>query len=433
VTRLDPTQSILRAVEAVLRRRPRLLLAVSGGVDSMVLLDAAARVGNAELRVATFDHATGPEATRAADHVKRACAARGLAYVAARAAVRCDSEASLRTARWSFLRAAAAEFGAPVATAHTADDQVETVCLRVLRDAGARGLAGLYAYSPVVRPLLGVWRERILEYAEREGVDWVDDPTNASRRYARNRVRHDLLPALRRARPSIELELLDIARRAAEWRDELDECVDHAAMTEAAAGERALDVRADAITRCDESGRSVLWPAIAARAGVILDRRGIARLVAFTATARVGSRIQLSGGWEVVRSRDAFQLRASTSPDVPARSIAATGGRWGDWHFRPAVAPERDDAWCATLPVDGSFTVRTWRPGDRMVARHGESPRLVKHFLSNAGVTGHERSRWPVVLVGEQIVWIPGVRRSEAATARSGRPGLPLVCEYHTS
>ena len=65
-----------------------------------------------------------------------------------------------------------------------------------------------------------------------------------------------------------------------------------------------------------------------------------------------------------------------------------------------------------------------------MRVRDGEAPRKVKRFLSDAGVTGHERAGWPVVLAGDQIVWIPGIRRGKAATARSGRPGLAFVCEY---
>jgi tRNA(Ile)-lysidine synthase len=106
--------------------------------------------------------------------------------------------------------------------------------------------------------------------------------------------------------------------------------------------------------------------------------------------------------------------------------------QWGDWFFRPSATETHDspDSWSAWLPTDRPLSVRIWQPGDAMVSRDGAAPRKVKHLLSDAGVTGHERTGWPVVLAGDQIVWIPGVRRSDVATVRSGRPGLPFICEY---
>jgi tRNA(Ile)-lysidine synthase len=178
----------------------------------------------------------------------------------------------------------------------------------------------------------------------------------------------------------------------------------------------------------------VLWPAIAAHAGLVLDRRGTVRLAEFTRDGRVGSRIQLAGGWEVTRSRDLLQLRASDQVRPTPELLALSNDtQWGDWSFRPGSAEVDDDVsdhWCAWLPTDRPLSVRIWEAGDAMIAVDGAPPCKVKHLLSDAGVTGHERTGWPVVLAGDQVVWIPGVRRSDAATVRSGRPGLPFVCEY---
>src|SRR5262249_6979929 len=134
------------------------------------------------------------------------------------------SEMAWREARWAFLRDVARERGggAAIATAHTADDQIETVLMRVMRDAGARGMAGLLAPSGVLRPLLGMRRAGLIEFARLRGLEWMEDPTNASRRFLRNRIRHDVLPALRRVNPLIGEELLDFGRRAAEWRRETE-------------------------------------------------------------------------------------------------------------------------------------------------------------------------------------------------------------------
>jgi tRNA(Ile)-lysidine synthase len=204
-----------------------------------------------------------------------------------------------------------------------------------------------------------------------------------------------------------------------------------------------LDVCASALATRSVPELCILWPAIAARAGLVLDRRGTERLADFTRDGRVGSRIQLSGGWEVTRSRDALQLRASNEEKPTQEPLALSNEtQWGDWFFRPASEETRpdlgldvgpdigSDSWSAWLPTDRPLSVRIWEAGDAMACPDGSPPRKVKHFLSDAGVTGHERTGWPVVLAGDQIVWIPGVRRSDAATVRSGRPGLPFVCEY---
>jgi tRNA(Ile)-lysidine synthetase, N-terminal domain len=192
----------------------------------MALLDAASSSFEPErLVVGTFDHGTGPAASDAQALVQRTAASRGIECITARAEGVLSREAELRDARWTFLRGIASRERAAICTAHTADDQVETILMRLLRDAGARGLAGLYAASDVVRPLVHVARRDLSEYARRRGLEWVEDPSNASPRYLRNRVRHDLLPALRRVRPAIEDELLASARTAARWRNDVERFV----------------------------------------------------------------------------------------------------------------------------------------------------------------------------------------------------------------
>jgi tRNA(Ile)-lysidine synthetase-like protein len=120
---------------------------------------------------------------------------------------------------------------------------------------------------------------------------------------------------------------------------------------------------------------------------------------------------------------------------------------WDGWRFHEArdlnaldlsrdanaLDPSRDanaslDPWIAQLPANAPLTVRRWQPGDRM--RFGaDGMRKVKRFLSDARVSGVRRGQWPVVLAGDEIVWIPGVRRSDAAAVRPGRPGVLYRCE----
>jgi tRNA(Ile)-lysidine synthetase-like protein len=99
----------------------------------------------------------------------------------------------------------------------------------------------------------------------------------------------------------------------------------------------------------------------------------------------------------------------------------------GVWRLRRGTSA--DLRWSACLPNDRPLTVRAWRAGDRMRASAGQAARRVKRFLADARIPGRERTGWPVVLAGGEIVWIPGVRRSDAATDRPDRPGVHFVCE----
>ena len=158
-----------------------LLLAVSGGLDSMVLLSAMHEAARGRIAgVATFDHDTGPAATLAVRLVGEVAADLGLPVASGRAsgpaAVPDGREAAWRKQRWSFLRDTADRLRARVVTAHTESDQIETVLMRTMRGSGARGLAGLYSDSAVVRPFLALRRNAIAAYATSAGVQWVDDP-----------------------------------------------------------------------------------------------------------------------------------------------------------------------------------------------------------------------------------------------------------------
>lgn len=293
-------------VSRALSSHDRVVLAVSGGLDSMALLHAA-RGARSRLVVATFDHGTGPAATDAARLVRRRCDQLGLECFTERAGVKARTEAAWREQRWSFLREIARDKDAAIATAHTLDDQVETVFIRILRDAGPRGLAGLYARTDVLRPLLGTRRVALEAYARAHSIEYVDDPSNLSRRHLRNRVRLDLLPAIRRVRPSFDRELLDLAKRAAEWRVVVAAVVDRLGAERHADG--SLFVARRALEAYDERKLAILWPEIAARADVTMDRRGTHRVAAFTIEGATGGSIQLSGGNEVVRTREHFVLR----------------------------------------------------------------------------------------------------------------------------
>lgn len=476
------------AVGAALDGHARVVLAVSGGRDSVVLLDAALAVMPECVQlVATFDHGTGPVARQAVRHVRALARAAGVPVRVGRGTPCDGTEAAWRTARWWFLRRAARAAGdgagapAIIATGHTAADQLETVVMRLLRGAGARGLAAMYAPVPgTVRPLLDVPAADVAAYAAARRLAWVDDPSNASRRHLRNRVRHELLPALLGVRPTLGAELLALARAAAACRRDLDAAAVHLATGATIHGRDAhawVDAGQPVATLADLAGYdaptvTALWPAMAARAGVRLDRRGTARLTAFTmasvaaldgggvpsgsATVAGGRRVAVarrgsagSPAWVMVVRRSSHDPvdRLVASDVALGANALARGVRFGTWRFRalqrvptPAELEEGRVAW---LAADRPYMVRAWRPGDRWRASSDATARRVKRFLADRRVPATARAGWPVVLAttpdvgvsaagggaGGEIVWVPGVRRSRAAPDRPGQPGFYLLCE----
>ena len=431
----DPTSAVLAAArQAAGDPNRRLVLAVSGGLDSMALLRAMLDAAPSRIAaVATFDHGTGAAASLAVRHVRAIARNAGVRFATARVDKSAPHpegrEAGWRMARYAFLHSTAARLGAAVATAHTADDQVETVLLRILRGSGARGLAALYADSPIVRPFLGVRRASLEAFLRRAGASWIDDPSNGSPAYARNRVRHDLLPALRGVDASFDAGLLSVARRAAALRREVEAFVDVVLSPRVRDG--CLVVASRELMGYDADSHAMLWPALAGRVGLALDARGIRRIASFASSHPCGGSIPLAGGWSLEATRDAYILRRQVVPVALSATVLPSAGSlaWGDFHFRVVTGPVTASPWGASISMAGGAVVRQWRPGDRLEAAEGQQPRRVKRYLSDAGIQGAARTGWPVVVAGHDIVWIPGVRRSDAATDRSGRPARHYLCE----
>lgn len=330
--RSNEEAAVLRDTASALGSADRVVLAVSGGLDSMVLMHAASSVRSSHLKsvlVATFDHRSGSHSSVATKFVERHAAKLGLKCVVGRTTERLVREHEWREARWNFLRSTALKFHGTVATAHTVDDQVETVFMRILRDAGPRGLAGLYAESEVLRPFLGLRRADLAEYALNHGVRYLDDPSNQSREHLRNRVRHEILPAISRLHPAFPADLLSIAHVSAGWRNAMALAVEKIGTSDTDGGLRVA--RADLVGYDAESLRT-LWPAVAAKAGVVMDRRGTHRLAEFTIKGHTGNSIQLSGGIEVRMFRDHLLIQRWDARRVEmirkARLRPATARAW---------------------------------------------------------------------------------------------------------
>jgi len=424
------------AIESLPHDARPLVLAVSGGGDSMALLHAMARWARERVAtVATFDHGTGAYARDAADLVTAESRRLGLPVVRQRALRPGRNEAEWREARWAFLRRVASAHAARVATAHTQDDQLETIVQRWLRGAGARGLAALAARGPVVRPWLALGRAQLDAFRAVRGIASLVDPANLDRRHQRVRVRHDLLPLYEQVDPGFRAAMLTIGERAAAWRDDVDRLVERLPWTEVAHGVWQLE--RSSVALWSEAQLSVVWPAMLARLGVTLPGEGTRRLIRFTIGESRAGELRLPQGVTVIRRGRCLEVRvgqaritADAARSCAARTVAVgTPIRWPGWRFEPLSSPPSESGGplppnLAAFPAAGEVEVRQWAPGDRICTPAAPAGRRISRYLAECGVPRLDRRGWPVVVLDGHVVWVPEVCRGLAAPHRSGRSGL---------
>jgi tRNA(Ile)-lysidine synthetase-like protein len=181
------------------------VLAVSGGVDSMVSLDLMARSGRGyELSVVFVDHGWR-DVSKELELVRRRVTEYGLKLYEQSLSLSNQSEEAARRGRYAALELVRKEIGADaIVTAHHADDRIETVILAQLRGSGRKGLSALQSTDYILRPLLGLRKLEIVEYAQQHKLEWVEDPTNVDIKYRRNWVRNEILPKLKASDPDFD-------------------------------------------------------------------------------------------------------------------------------------------------------------------------------------------------------------------------------------
>jgi tRNA(Ile)-lysidine synthase len=312
-------------------RSCKLLVAASGGLDSTVLAHALAQVRrrfDLKLALGHVNHGLrGAESDADEVAVARLAERLGVDFACERvdpaseraghpSRSRPTLQEAARTLRHAALRRLALRTGAQrIATGHHADDQAETVLMRLLRGCGPDALGGIAETSQdgvIVRPLLGIPRHEIHEYAMRHQLEWREDPSNQDPRYTRSRVRQQLLPGLAADfNPQLSRAICDLAeaqRRETEWVQAL---VQDEASRRFERGPESLGIRTQGFDQLPEAlARHLVKQAlIEAGAGRDLSRAHLIRALTFLREGRVGTEIQLPGGVRLAKeTADRFRL-----------------------------------------------------------------------------------------------------------------------------
>jgi tRNA(Ile)-lysidine synthase len=420
----------------------RALVAVSGGPDSVALLDLLHRTRDLhqlDLVVAHFDHGIHPASARVAEAVRALAATYRLACEVGRGELGAAAGETLaRASRYAWLEATRVRLGAAfVFTAHHADDQVETVLMRTLRGSGAAGLTGMTARrGTLVRPLLPFRRGAMLTYVRGQGLSVWSDPANQDPRHLRAWLRGDVLPLLRTALPAVDAALLAVGRHAARDRAAWNAVLDLLPGLDFRRERDGFSVAARALSGYDSTlGETVVMTA-ARRVGCRLGPARAARVLRLAARGASGAAIPLGGGWaaEIAFGRLVLD-RTDRDIEPPAWALRPPEGegRWGRWRlrWRPEPAPPRQDrggftAWLASAPL----VVRGWTPGERIRPLGGTGRRLLVRCFQDARVPRSRRTGWPVLADPDGAVWVPGVCRSDALLPEPGTEAVRVDAEY---
>ncbi|HZL17608.1 MAG TPA: tRNA lysidine(34) synthetase TilS [Polyangia bacterium] len=396
------------AARALFQPGDRVLVAVSGGPDSMALLhalwEARARL-EIDLEVVGIDHGLRPEAARELDLVSARAEALELPFLRLGVDVVRERRRGVslqdaaRRARLGALAALAETRGARrVALGHQADDQAETVLFRILRGTGMHGLGGIpYERVPFVRPLLDVRRSEVLRYLRRRAIPFVEDPSNADLRFARARLRHQILPRLAEENPQVVGALLALAAAA----------------------------RGDTET--------LALPAVSRRAAA-----SISRLRARGGTAAVDvsgrRRVVVSYGRVQVEPREAETAgpaewrRATLQIDRPGRYRWCGGTVEIAELSAEGAEPPAGEGQFDSDRLGWPLIVRGRKAGDRMRPRGGRGSRKLSDLMIDAKIARGSRAGLPVVTTARnEVLFVPGLRPAEMGRPTPGTRRLLRV------
>lgn len=427
---------------AGVRPRSSLLVGLSGGADSVALVSALIELRERlglKISAAHLNHGIrGAESDRDEEFARAMCERLGIELIVERAeglGVVANLEERAREVRREFLERVADSIGADfVVLGHHRNDQAETVLMRLMRGAGAAGMAAMVERGPgkVIRPMLSLSRAEIREFLGARGISFVEDSSNSSRDILRNRVRAELIPMLERDyAPGFSGRLVELA---GEMRS-LDELVTAIAARELDAmrfGDGALDVSGfGAVNRAVQA--VVIRLFLSERMGSLrrISRAHVDAVLHLILEGGPSDSIDLPGGWRAEREYNLFRLVSSaerrTSSAEYSVAIAMDGitiVEASGFEFVASTIAAADASMPDSLSVamfdaakiaDAGLVVRSFVPGDRIRPIGMRGKRKVHDVFVDRKLPRARRERFPVVTVANTVAWIPGLVRGDCA------------------
>ncbi len=439
---LDLLQKIRRFIRQneMLLGNERVLLAVSGGLDSMTMLDVMARIAppmKIHLAVAHFDHGLrGEDSKSDADFVVEEARKRGLrTYVARGDVARIAAQSKLsvedaaRRVRYQFLsRVARKNDYSVVMTAHTANDNAETVVMNLMRGAGVSGLAGIPPTRSLVdaallaRPMLGVERHELVKYAADVELLWHEDASNSSTAHTRNRIRHELIPVLAEFNPSIVSTLNSTASIMRGLEQYLSHAVGLAIeKVQGGMNEERLELSITQLKHYLPAIQTEVIQRLASKAFDIppISYGAIERILGLL-WKDPGAKADVGAGITALRDRESLLLLNEPPPPVPYERKFSLGESVQTDRFllntevmdRKKVRFTRNSniEYVDADKIPEQLILRSWREGDRFQPLGMVGEKKVSDFLTDIKVSVEKKKEVLVIADGDTVIWVCGLR-----------------------
>lgn len=417
------------------------LLAVSGGRDSLALLHLLAttrEIHQRGLMVGHVDHGIAPDSASVATLVVEQAARLGVLSLTTRLELGpAASETTARRARRRALRELARQAGAAaIALAHHADDQVETVMLRVLKGSGPAGLAGMAPRrGPWIRPLLEIDPALLHRHLDTTGLSHWQDPANSDPRHLRSWLRTVALPLLEEGVPELRRSVSRLAQHAAAERTAWNQVLELLPDLDLERSGRGISVAAAALSGYRSAVQHAVISALGRRLGVPIGLRGRQRVIQLATAARSGSSVALGSLLEAEVAFGRLILRRQAAAGFAAVALSGPGQfAAGEFQLVAAggTAPEllEREGWNNWF-ASGEYLVRPWQQGDRIRPLGGQGSRTVADLFKEARIAARERRGWPVMVRADDpatIIWVPGICRADASLPVNGKEALVVRC-----
>ncbi len=406
-------------------KAPAGIALLSGGPDSACLALGLAEVAGAERVVGLhLNYRLREDSGEDEEVARELCAGLGIELVVARPRLGPGNvQAEAREERYEAARGLMSVRGAAwIATGHTRTDLAETFIYRLATSPGRRALLGMPARSgAVIRPLLALGRDDARRLATEAGLPFRDDPSNRDPRFARARIRHEVLPVLRELNPAAEESIAATRAELAEEGEAL-EALAAEALAEAGIGTGATAVQVAALAELHPAVRRLALRIYAERVAgraVALSRDTATRIWRLAGSPE-GGEVDLGGGLRAVCEAGVIRVAAAPAPEPGPAVLPVPGScRFGGWEVQAKVVEGRvtpagpEVATLDAAALGPSLTVRAWREGDRMRPLGLGGSKSLQDLFTDRHIPRSLRRALPVVVAGETIAWVAGVAVGE--------------------
>lgn len=392
-----------------LTNKDKIVLAVSGGIDSVTMLSLFIDAGFKNLIIAHFNHGVRKEADDDQLFVMELAKKYKLKFVSEKITPPKDGnlEEELRNARRKFLLGVVMENQAKyLSLAHNANDQAETLIFNLLRGAGPAGLSGMrQKENKIIRPLLNISRNEIESYVKKHKLSWHEDLTNIDTNYSRNYIRHEILTKFAKINPNF----LESISRQATFHFELDQHLKNEAKIIL-----QQEIRTDTLNRLDNPLKFEVFISMYEKARG--NRKNFSfenfeALVHLISSNNGTKEIDLPGNIKAIRSYDRLEILPKKEDNISSkpkeRKLLLGENTFGEWIITARKSSKETEGDFITVKSLTDVLIRNWHEGDRIEKKGITGTKKLQDLFTDAKIDKVKRKTWPIIVKNDEILWLP--------------------------